>query len=103
MKASRGQANPAVVNELLKKRLSNAQRRRQSARYQISESDSGEPFQLSKLKGKKVVLYFYPRPIRRAARSKLRVSRRHEEVRQEERGDRRHSPDAAEVAGEVQG
>jgi len=25
------------------------------------ESDTGEPFQLSKLKGKKVVLYFYPR------------------------------------------
>jgi len=25
------------------------------------ESDSGEPFQLSKLKGKKVVLYFYPK------------------------------------------
>jgi peroxiredoxin Q/BCP len=25
------------------------------------ESDAGEPFQLSKLKGKKVVLYFYPR------------------------------------------
>jgi len=25
------------------------------------ETDNGEPFQLSKLKGKKVVLYFYPR------------------------------------------
>lgn len=25
------------------------------------ETDTGEPFQLSKLKGKKVVLYFYPR------------------------------------------
>ena len=58
MKATKGQANPAAVNELLKKKIMKEGDKAPPIHLQ---TDTGEDFDLAGLKGKKVVLFFYPR------------------------------------------
>ena len=81
MRSTRGQANVTVVTEIFQKKVGRGRdmlkEGDQAPEIQV-HTDTGEAFRLSDLKGKRVVLYFYPKADTPGCTTEvLRISRRH--------------------------